>query len=176
MPRGHHDVPLSDVQQAMRIMRGRTDLGVTHIGVMGFSAGGHLASTASTHYVDDATRPDFQILVYPVITFEKPYTHDGSVYGLLGDNPSQEMLDLYSNQKHVTKDTPPAFILAATDDFLVPVKNSLMYYEALVENRVSATMHIYPTGGHGFGWGDNYIYKTEWSEELEKWFDTVVLK
>jgi dipeptidyl aminopeptidase/acylaminoacyl peptidase len=97
------------------------------------------------------------------------------VYGLLGDNPSQEMLDLYSNHKQVTKDTPPAFILAATDDFLVPVKNSLLYYEALVENKVSATMHIYPTGGHGFGWGDNYIYKTEWSEELEKWFDTVVL-
>ena len=108
MPRGHHDVPLSDVQQAMRIMRGRTDLGVTHIGVMGFSAGGHLASTASTHYVDAATRPDFQILVYPVITFEKPYTHDGSVFGLLGDNPSQEMLDLYSNQKQVTPETPPA--------------------------------------------------------------------
>ena len=138
--------------------------------------GGHLASTASTHYVDAATRPDFQILVYPVITFEKPYTHDGSVFGLLGDNPSQEMLDLYSNQKQVTPETPPAFILAATDDFLVPVKNSLLYYEALVDNKVSATMHIYPSGGHGFGWGDNYIYKTEWSEELEKWFDTVVLK
>lgn len=107
MPRGHHDVPLSDVQQAMRIMRGRTDLGITHIGVMGFSAGGHLASTAATHYVDAVTRPDFQILVYPVITFEKPYTHDGSVFGLLGDNPSQEMLDLYSNQKQVTPDTPP---------------------------------------------------------------------
>lgn len=176
MPRGHHDVPLSDVQEAMRIMRGRTDLGITHIGVMGFSAGGHLASTAATHYKDAVTRPDFQILVYPVITFEKPYTHDGSVYGLLGDKPTQEMLDLYSNQKQVTSDTPPAFILAATDDFLVPVKNSLLYYEALVENKVSATMHIYPTGGHGFGWGDNYIYKTEWSEELEKWFDTVVLK
>jgi acetyl esterase/lipase len=176
MPRGHHDVPLSDVQQAMRIMRGRTDLGITHIGVMGFSAGGHLASTASTHYVDAETRPDFQILVYPVITFEKPYTHDGSVFGLLGAEPSQEMLDLYSNQKQVTPDTPPAFILAASDDWLVPVKNSLMYYEALVENKVSATMHIYPTGGHGFGWGDNYIYKQEWSSELERWFNTVVLK
>lgn len=176
MPRGHHDVPLSDVQQAMRIMRERVDLGITHIGVMGFSAGGHLASTASTHYFDAATRPDFQILLYPVITFEKPYTHDGSVYGLLGDNPSQDMLDLYSNQKQVTPDTPPAFILAASDDLLVPVKNSLMYYEALVENGVSATMHIYPTGGHGFGWSDNFIYKTEWSNELESWLEKVVLK
>ncbi len=160
----------------MRIIRGREDLGVTHIGVMGFSAGGHLASTAATHYVDAATRPDFQILVYPVITFEKPYTHNGSVYGLLGENPSQEMLDLYSNQKHVTSDTPPAFILAASDDWLVPVKNSLMYYEALIENKVSVSMHIYPTGGHGFGWGDNYIYKSEWSAELERWLNTVVIR
>lgn len=176
MPRGHHDVPLSDVQQSMRIIRGREDLGVTHIGVMGFSAGGHLASTAATHYVDAATRPDFQILVYPVITFEKPYTHNGSVYGLLGENPSQEMLDLYSNQKHVTPDTPPAFILAASDDWLVPVKNSLLYYEALIENKVSVSMHIYPTGGHGFGWGDNYIYKSEWSAELERWLNTVVIR
>lgn len=176
MPRGHHDVPLSDVQQSMRIIRGREDLGITHIGVMGFSAGGHLASTAATHYVDAATRPDFQILVYPVITFEKPYTHNGSVYGLLGENPSQEMLDLYSNQKHVTPDTPPAFILAASDDWLVPVKNSLLYYEALIENKVSVSMHIYPTGGHGFGWGDNYIYKSEWSAELERWLNTVVIR
>lgn len=176
MPRGHHDVPLSDVQQSMRIIRGREDLGITHIGVMGFSAGGHLASTAATHYVDAATRPDFQILVYPVITFEKPYTHNGSVYGLLGENPSQEMLDLYSNQKHVTADTPPAFILAASDDWLVPVKNSLMYYEALIENKVSVSIHIYPTGGHGFGWGDNYIYKSEWSAELERWLNTVVIR
>ena len=176
MPRGHHDVPLSDLQQAMRMMRQRGDLGITHIGVMGFSAGGHLASTAATHYSDADTRPDFQILVYPVITFEKPYTHNGSVYGLLGSEPTQDLIDLYSNQKQVTPDTPPAFILAASDDALVPVKNSLLYYEALVENQVSATMHIYPTGGHGFGWGDNYIYKSDWSEELEKWFDTVVLR
>ena len=176
MPRGHHDVPLSDLQQAMRMMRQRGDLGITHIGVMGFSAGGHLASTAATHYSDAETRPDFQILVYPVITFEKPYTHDGSVYGLLGGEPSQDLIELYSNQKQVTPDTPPAFILAASDDTLVPVKNSLLYYEALIENQVSATMHIYPTGGHGFGWGDNYIYKSDWSDELEKWLSTVVMK
>lgn len=176
MPRGHHDVPLSDVQQAMRYMRSRKDLGITHVGVMGFSAGGHLASTAATHYVDAETRPDFQILVYPVITMERPYTHEGSRFGLLGPEPDQELVDLYCNHKQVTSDTPPAFILAASDDWLVPVKNSLLYYEALIENKVSASMHIYPTGGHGFGWGDNYIYKTEWSEELERWLDTVVLR
>ena len=100
----------------------------------------------------------------------------GDVAEILGENPSQEMLDLYSNQKHVTSDTPPAFILAASDDWLVPVKNSLLYYEALIENKVSVSMHIYPTGGHGFGWGDNYIYKSEWSAELERWLNTVVLR
>jgi acetyl esterase/lipase len=176
MPRGHHDVPLSDVQQSMRILHSREDLGIKNVGVMGFSAGGHLASTAATHYTDEVTRPDFQILVYPVITMERPYTHEGSRFGLLGAEPSEELVQLYCNHKQVTSETPAAFILAASDDWLVPVKNSLLYYEALVENKVSATMHIYPTGGHGFGWGDNYIYKSEWASELERWFNTVVFK
>lgn len=176
MPRGHHDVPLSDVQQSMKILRGREDLGIRNVGVMGFSAGGHLASTAATHYTDEITRPDFQVLVYPVITMERPYTHEGSRFGLLGPDPVQELVELYCNHKQVTPDTPPAFILAASDDWLVPVKNSLMYYEALVDNKVSATMHIYPTGGHGFGWMDSYIYKSEWTAELERWLNMVVMK
>lgn len=174
MPRGHHDVPLSDVQESMRILHSRKDLGIEKVGVMGFSAGGHLASTAATHYVDEVTRPDFQVLVYPVITMERPYTHEGSRYGLLGPEPQQELVELYCNHKQVTEDTPPAFIIAASDDWLVPIKNSLLYYEALVEKKVSASMHIYATGGHGFGWGDNYIYKSEWASELERWFDVVL--
>jgi acetyl esterase/lipase len=125
--------------------------------------------------VDEVTRPDFQVLVYPVITMERPYTHEGSRFGLLGAEPSEELVQLYCNHKQVTSETPAAFIIAATDDFLVPVKNSLLYYEALVENKVSATMHIYPTGGHGFGWGDGYIYKSEWAAELERWLNTVVI-
>ena len=112
---------------------------------------------------------------YAVLSMERPYTHEGSRFGLLGAEPSEELVQLYCNHKQVTSETPAAFIIAATDDFLVPVKNSLLYYEALVENKVSATMHIYPTGGHGFGWGDGYIYKSEWAAELERWLNTVVI-
>lgn len=174
LPRGHHDVPLSDVQEAMRIMRERTDLGITKVGVMGCSAGGHLAATAATLYTDAVTRPDFQIVVYPVITMDLSYTHRGSYDGLLGENPSQELVDRYSCNKQVTPDTPPAFIIAASDDFLVPVKNSLDYYQALVDNHVSATMHMYPSGGHGFGWGENFRYRDVFGAELDAWLSSVV--
>lgn len=128
-------------------MRGRTDLGVAKVGVMGFSAGGHLASTAATHFTNEINRPDFQILVYPVITMDPSFTHISSRELLLGDNIPQDLQDLYSNEKQVTPNTPPAFILLASDDFLVPVKNSLVYYQALVDNHVSASMHIYPSQG-----------------------------
>lgn len=175
MPRGHHDVPLSDVQQAMRIMRERKDLGIEHIGVMGCSAGGHLASTAATHYVDDATKPEFQILFYPVITMDLAYTHRGSYDGLFGENPSQDLVDLYSNEKHVTAETCPALLLLSTDDFLVPVHNSILYYEALVANHVSASMHIYPSGGHGWGFSEK-IFKGEFLSEMERWLTTTVMK
>ena len=174
LPRGHHDVPLSDIQEAIRIMRGRTDLGITKVGIMGTSAGGHLAATASTLYTNAVNRPDYQILVYPVITMDLSYTHRGSYDGLLGENPSQELVDRYSCNKHVTSDTPPAFIIAASDDFLVPVKNSLDYYQALVDNHVSATLHMYPSGGHGFGWGENFRYKDEFGAELDAWLNSVV--
>lgn len=176
LPKGHHDVPLSDVQEAIRIMRGRTDLGVTKVGVMGFSAGGHLASTAATHFTNEINRPDFQILVYPVITMDPAFTHMSSRELLLGDNIPQDLQDLYSNEKQVTPNTPPAFILLASDDFLVPVKNSLVYYQALVDNHVSATMHIYPSGSHGFGYSDSNIYNSDWTSELDKWLNTVVSK
>jgi acetyl esterase/lipase len=176
MPRGHHDVPLSDVQEAMRIMRGRTDLGITSVGVMGCSAGGHLAATAATHYTDAATRPDFQILVYPVITMDLSFTHKGSYDGLLGENPSQELVDLYSNEKQVTADTPPCFIVFASDDFLVPPANSLRYYEALIANKVSATMFVLPSGGHGFGWNDSTVFKNDWTSALDTWLFNVAKK
>lgn len=175
LPRGHHDVPISDVQEAIKIMRSRKDLGIEHVGVMGCSAGGHLASTAATHFTSDENRPEFQILFYPVTTMDKAITHMGSFEGLLGDNPSQELIDLYSNDKQVTKDTPPALLILASDDFLVPVANSLRYYEALVANGVSASMHIYPSGGHGFGWTES-IFKPEFSAEIERWLNTWVIK
>lgn len=176
LPCGHHEVPLSDLQQAIRIMKGKAEeLGITKIGVLGNSAGGHLAACGATMYTAD-TRPDFQILMYPVITMEKELTNGLSRDALLGKEPSQELVDRYSCEKHVTEDTPPAFIVLCSDDTAVPVQNSLMYYEQLVNHHVSATMHIYPSGGHGWGWQDSMIYKSSWVSDLEDWLRIVVEK
>lgn len=168
MPNTHHDVPLSDALQAIRIMKQHAEeWGYNKVGIMGSSAGGHLASTAATHFIEDS-RPDFQILFYPVVSMVNP-THQGSKDNLLGKTPSQEMLNLYSNEKQVTPQTPPAFIMHSSDDKAVPVSNSIDYYTALVKNGVSASLHIYPIGGHGWGFRDNFIYKRQWTGELEKW-------
>ena len=168
MPNTHQDVPLSDALQAIRIMKQHAEeWGYNKVGIMGSSAGGHLASTAATHFTKDS-RPDFQILFYPVVSMVNP-THQGSKDNLLGKTPSQEMLNLYSNEKQVTPQTPPAFIMHSSDDKAVPVSNSIDYYTALVKNGVSASLHIYPIGGHGWGFRDNFIYKRQWTGELEKW-------
>lgn len=168
MPNTHHDVPLSDALQAIRIMKQHAgEWKYNKVGIMGSSAGGHLASTAATHFTEDS-RPDFQILFYPVVSMVNP-THQGSKDNLLGKTPTQDMLNLYSNEKQVTPQTPPAFIMHSSDDKAVPVNNSVDYYTALVKNGVSATMHLYPIGGHGWGFRDNFIYKRQWTGELEKW-------
>lgn len=168
MPNTHHDVPLSDALQAIRIMKQHADeWKFNKVGIMGSSAGGHLASTAATHFTEDS-RPDFQILFYPVVSMINP-THQGSKDNLLGKTPSEEMLNLYSNERQVTPQTPPAFIMHSSDDKAVPVGNSVDYYTALVKNGVSVSLHIYPIGGHGWGFRDNFIYKRQWTGELEKW-------
>ncbi len=168
MPNTHHDVPLSDALQAIRIMKQHADeWKFNKVGIMGSSAGGHLASTAATHFTEDS-RPDFQILFYPVVSMINP-THQGSKDNLLGKTPSEEMLNLYSNERQVTPQTPPAFIMHSSDDKAVPVSNSVDYYTALVKNGVPASLHIYPIGGHGWGFRDNFIYKRQWTGELEKW-------
>ena len=168
MPNTHHDVPLSDALQAIRIMKQHADeWKFNKVGIMGSSAGGHLASTAATHFTEDS-RPDFQILFYPVVSMINP-THQGSKDNLLGKTPSEEMLNLYSNERQVTPQTPPAFIMHSSNDKAVPVSNSVDYYTALVKNGVSASLHIYPIGGHGWGFRDNFIYKRQWTGELEKW-------
>lgn len=171
MPNGHHDVPLSDVHQAMRYVRGRFPGAL--VGIQGFSAGGHLAATAATHYDDAVTRPDFQILFYPVIAVSGPNSHPWSSKNLLGENPSQELCDLYNNHLRVTADNPPAFILHSSDDTVVPISNSLDYYAALVRNGVSASLHVYPIGGHGWGFYDGFAYKPMWSAELKYWLSTL---
>ena len=168
MPNTHHDVPLSDALQAIRIMKEHADeWKIDQVGIMGASAGGHLASAAATHFTEDS-RPDFQILFYPVVTM-KNATHQGSKNHLLGENASQDLVELYSNELQVTPNTPPAFIMHSSDDHSVPVSNSLDYYSALIKNGVSATMHLYPIGGHGWGYNDYFIYKRQWTGELEKW-------
>lgn len=170
MPNGHNEVPLSDAQQAMRIMRQHAgEWNIQKLGIMGASAGGHLASTVATHFTDPETRPDFQILFYPVITMDLTYTHKGSHDNLLGKDAGKELEDKYSNEKQVTAQTPQAFIMHSSDDRAVPVANSINYYTALVRNNVPATLHTYPIGGHGWGFRDSFLYKRQWTGELEKW-------
>lgn len=170
MPNKNREVPLSDAQQAIRMVRSRAaEWGVTHVGIMGCSAGGHLASTAATHFNSDDVRPDFQILFYPVISLENEITHQGTRRNLLGNEPSEDLVTQYSNHNRVTPQTPPAFIMHSSDDRAVPVENSLRYYRALVQNKVPVTMHLYPIGGHGWGFRDSFIYKEQWTHELEKW-------
>ena len=154
--------PLQDAQQAIKIVRDRAkewNINPSKIGIAGFSAGGHLASTEGTHFqkvlVDNAegtsVRPDFMILLYPVISFTDSLTHMGSRNNLIGTSPSEEKIRLYSNELQVTKETPPAFIAHAGDDKAVKVENSLWFYESLRKNDVPAELFIFPKGGHGFG-------------------------
>jgi len=146
-------VPLLDAKQAMRVVRSHAvewNVNPNKIGIMGFSAGGHLASTLSTHF-EEETKPNFSVLIYPVISMDKNIAHMGSRNNLIGKHPSDAMIKLYSNELQITNQTPPTFIIHASDDSAVPVENSLYYYQALKKNGVPAEMHIYPTGGHGFG-------------------------
>src|SRR5680860_17342 len=172
--------PLQDAQEALRIVRRNADkwkLNPDQIGVLGFSAGGHLASTLSTHYNykvyypqdETSARPDFSILVYPVVSMEDGTTHQGSKNSLLGEAPLQQMVHEYSNAKQVTAEAPPTFLVHATDDKAVPVENSLEYYMALKKHDVPAEMHIYEKGGHGFGLGVSGT-NANWPQNLKKWF------
>lgn len=171
MPNGHYDVPLSDAQQAIRIMRQHADeWNLKMIGIMGASAGGHLASTAATHYTKDC-RPDFQLLLYPVISMCKESTHQGSRQNLLGNNPSNELTDLFSNELQVNEQTPPALLIHCSDDEVVKPENSIRYYQALLTHKVPATLLCYPKGGHGWGFTDHFAFKELWLDEVKKWLE-----
>lgn len=172
MPNGNHEVPLSDAEQAIRLVRqhaGEWNVNSGKVGIMGASAGGHLASTLATHYSSEETRPDFQILLYPVITMNPDYTHGGSRESLLGKSPSAGLVQKYSNELQVTPDTPKAFIVLSSDDKSVVPLNGVNYYLALIQNKVRASLHAYPMGGHGWGFRDSFPYKRQWTGELEKW-------
>ncbi|MBI1388339.1 MAG: alpha/beta hydrolase fold domain-containing protein [bacterium] len=185
-PRYHHPAPMQDVQRALRTVRyNAKDWGIDpgRIGVMGFSAGGHLASTAGTHYdAGDPTakdpieqvscRPDFMILVYPVITLDDPYAHKGSRRNLIGENPSKELQDSLSNEKQVTDDTPPTFLMHTYDDTGVPCENSIFFYLALRQHHVPAEMHLYEPGKHGFGLAPNDPVLSTWPDRCIDWLKT----
>jgi len=171
--------PLQDAQRAIQIVRtnaGKWNINPDKIGIMGFSAGGHLASTASTHFATPvignpgkiSLRPDFSVLIYPVVSFTDSIGHIGSRTNLLGENPSEDEIREYSNELQVNGQTPPAFLVHANDDDVVKVGNSVHYYEALTRNHVPAELRLYPKGGHGFGMR-NATTSDNWMDRLKSW-------
>lgn len=182
-PRYHHPAMLQDAQRAVRTVRARAaEWGVDpgRIGVVGFSAGGHLASTVGTHFDAGAaksrdpverasSRPDFMVLVYPVITMDERLTHRGSRVRLLGAQPAAELVRLLSNETQVSRDTPPTFIVATTDDRAVPVDNSLLFYRALATAAVPVELHLFETGRHGFGLAPDDPVLSSWTTQCAAW-------
>lgn len=171
--------PLQDAQQALKVVRQRAaewHINPNKIGIMGFSAGGHLAASAGTHYaqpvIPDAEgfnlRPDFMILIYPVISFQDSVGHLGSRDQLLGKNPSAEKTNYYSNELQVTPKTPPTFLVHASDDDVVKPQNSILFYQKLLQNKVAAELHLYQRGGHGFGM-NNPTTQDKWMERCQNW-------
>lgn len=182
-PRYHYPVMLEDAQRAVRVVRARArDWGVdpARVGVIGFSAGGHMASLAGTHFTPGASdssdpieressRPDFMILAYPVITMDPRFAHPGSRKNLLGDSPTADVVHSMSSETQVTPATPPTFLVASTDDATVPVQNTLMFYQALHAAGVPTEMHIYESGRHGFGLAAGNPTLSTWVELCRNW-------
>lgn len=177
MPNKHKEIPLHDAQQAMRYVREHAkeyQIQSNKIGIAGFSAGGHLAATASTHFATEgtSTRPDFSILFYPVITMDIA-THGGSRLNLLGDNPSPIDIHIYSNEKQININTPPAILLLSDDDKVVLPENSIRYYQALKANDINASLYIFPEGGHGWGLRKEFKYHQQVTDLLAAWLKDI---
>lgn len=173
--------PLLDAQQALSLVRqqaAKFDLNPERIGLIGFSAGGHLAATAGTQFARPvgtngggvSVRPAFLVLLYPVISFADSLAHKGSRTNLLSAQPSVPEIEQYSAERHVSAQTPPTFLVHAQDDATVPVQNSLVFYQACLRQKVPAEMHLYPRGGHGFGL-HNKTTKDDWTEHLKYWLE-----
>lgn len=178
MPNGHKEVPLEDARQAIRLLRANaTQWGIkpNKVGIAGFSAGGHLAATASTCFSENgnSSRPDFSVLFYPVISM-KSFVHKGSKERLLGQRPSIEDMEKFSPELQVTKDTPPAILLLSDDDTGVDPRNSLLYYNRLIENKIPAAMYVFPTGGHGWGMNISFEYHCQMLELLDNWLQNIL--
>ncbi|MHC4116748.1 MAG: alpha/beta hydrolase [Planctomycetota bacterium] len=178
-----HPAPLQDAQRAIRTVRSSAkewNIDPERIGIIGFSAGGHLASSLGTHFknryseardqIDRVScRPDFMILMYPVISFTEPFTHKGSRKNLLGANPDPELVENLSNEKQVTPETPPTFIVFGDDDKVVPVENGVAFFMGLKKAKVPAEMHIYEKGRHGFGLGAGMGPVSSWPLRCSEW-------
>lgn len=183
-PRYHHPIELGDAQRAIRMVRANAaqyGVATDRVGIMGFSAGGHLATTTGTHFdagnpgdVDPlqrmSSRPDFLVLGYPVISFTTPYTHRGSLENLLGDHPDPKLVASLSNELQVTAQTPPTFLFHTTEDKTVPVENSVLFYLALKKAGVPAELHIFERGPHGVGLATMDPALSKWPELLAIWF------
>lgn len=174
LPEGRHELPARDVYQSLRYLRDNaTRLGIDpeQIGAMGSSAGGHLVSTVATHYRTPEERPAFQILFYPLISMDPAITHHGSREHLIGNDAPYDLALLYSNEHQVKADNPPAYVVLTEDDTLVPVENSLRYFQALTDKKVPSELHIFPTGGHGFGSHTDFKYRKELLSTMGAWLD-----
>ncbi len=172
MPNGHRDIPLNDTRRALEIIHQRADewnIETKRTGIMGFSAGGHLAATAATFLACTKIRPAFQILGYPVITMDSTFTHRGSRSNLLGRTPADEWVEHFSTEKQVSPSSPPAFLFHAEDDGAVPIRNSEVYAEALKKMGVPYELHRFKAGGHGFGMRPTNPETDQWPELLQKW-------
>jgi acetyl esterase/lipase len=184
-PRYRHPAPLQDAQRALRTVRARAkewDIDPKRVGILGFSAGGHLASTAGTHFDDGKSdaddpvekvscRPDFLILCYPVITLEPPHAHMGSRRNLLGDKPDEKLVESLCNDRQVTKQTPPTFLFHTDADKGVVPENSILFYLALRKAGVPAELHIYEKGNHGVGLAPKDPVLSSWPDRLHAWLD-----
>ena len=183
LPYGHHHIPLADVQQTIRLVRQKAaawGINASKIGIAGSSAGGHLASTAGTHFdlgkpeAKDkiekmSCRPDFMLLLYPVITLNAEFSHMGSRTNLIGTGDKLELVEKYSNELHVTDQTPPTFLILADDDGTVAPRNSIEFYMALKKHNIPAEMHIFSKGGHGFGMNKINLPVDQWPNLFAQW-------
>ena len=171
MPHGNHKVPVSDAEEAMKLVRQNAQtwhINKDDVGIMGFSAGGHLASTIATH-AKEAVKPNFLILFYPVITMEPSFTHKGSMNNFLGEDPKKKDILKYSNDRQVSRITPRSFIALSDDDTAVLPMNGANFYMECYRHDVPASLHIYPTGGHGWGYRASFDFHFEMLHELKAW-------
>jgi len=176
--------PLQDAQEAMRVIRRNASdwkIDPGKVGVIGFSAGGHLASTLSTHYAEkvyevkdnSSARPDFSLLIYPVVSFDTTITHRGSRNNLIGIKPDARLVERFSNELQITNETPPAFLVHSADDKAVPVMNSIGYFKGLQKNNVPAELHVFQKGGHGYGLALDRGTESSWPDLCIRWLKQI---